>query len=273
MIAKDSTIKKWLREKAIQVHLSSPYYHSQNGQIERDIQTVLDKARTLLADTENMLNLWGYAVKYAIYTYNRTHVPQSTRMTPYEAVYGTLPDVSYLLPFYTPGVYHLTKEERKGKTWAFKAAPCRMVGYAEEGKGVYWVLTLPHMTLTKRKDCVFDESIHAALKDAQRMRSYDKAKIEDLFKRIDGTTEEEEETSVYLMHCIQDENEEHSVESLNEWMDDMLCLSNVAPIKLPHSPATLSEAFNDEDKVKWKEAVQKEVDQLKELNVFKTATE
>ena len=75
--------------------------------------------------------LWDYAVEYICYTLNRTHVPVTNMKTAYEMVMNTKPDISHLVHFYSPGVYHLTKEERKGKTLAYKVEPCRMLGYAQ----------------------------------------------------------------------------------------------------------------------------------------------
>ena len=60
----------------------------------------------------------------ACYVLNRSPSAHSSK-TPFELTHGVAPDVSHFVPFWSPGVYHLTKEERHG-TWDVKAGKCRM---------------------------------------------------------------------------------------------------------------------------------------------------
>jgi hypothetical protein len=152
------TVRQWLDEKHIKLQLSVPYKHWQNGQIERDVQNVMDMARTVMADSKAPPSYWVFAVQYACYVLNRTPVRGEDK-TPLEAITGAKPDVSHFVPFFCPGVYHCTKEERKGKPWAYKAEPCRMLGYDEATKGGYKVLKLRTHEIVTRKDCVFDDEI------------------------------------------------------------------------------------------------------------------
>ena len=70
-----------------------------------------------------LTSYWEFAVIYAVYLINIS--PSYGReITPWERVYGEKPDVSNLIAFYTPGVYHKTKEERKSP-WDWKGIPCR----------------------------------------------------------------------------------------------------------------------------------------------------
>jgi hypothetical protein len=55
------------------------------------------------------------------------------------------------VPFFTPGVYHLTKEERHS-TWDYKA----MLGYDELSRVCYKILTVPEGKILSRKDVIFD---------------------------------------------------------------------------------------------------------------------
>ncbi|KAJ1391935.1 hypothetical protein B484DRAFT_439535, partial [Ochromonadaceae sp. CCMP2298] len=109
---------------------------------------------------------WGWAVLYAVYTINRTHVPKSTCKTPWELIYKTVPCVAILVPFYTPGVYHLTRKEQKKKSWMDNAEPCRMIGYSQDDKGSYIVQNIRTGRVVKdRADCIFDETFHEVLKE------------------------------------------------------------------------------------------------------------
>jgi hypothetical protein len=158
----------WLKKQLIALQLSAPYTHDQNGMVERDMGTLLDKARSMMAQYNCPEKYWGYAVECAAYLLNRTSTPRSLDCTPFEEVFKEIPDVSHLVPFYAPGVFHLTKDERKGKTWAHKAEPCRMLGYAEGEKNSYLVLNVRTGAVTSRRDCVFDESFFQALREARQ---------------------------------------------------------------------------------------------------------
>jgi hypothetical protein len=49
----------------------------------------------------------------AAYLLNRSPVKKLNWKTPYELIMKEKPDISHVVPFYSKGFYHLTKEERK----------------------------------------------------------------------------------------------------------------------------------------------------------------
>jgi len=75
-----------------------------------------------------------------------------------ERVYGEKPDVSNLIAFYTPGVYHKTKEERKS-SWDWKRIPCRFLGYDPAGKNSFIILDLLKNKSIIRKNVKFGNSL------------------------------------------------------------------------------------------------------------------
>jgi hypothetical protein len=132
---KDSGVKEFLSmNKGIQLQLSAPYTHSQNGQVERDMQSVLDKSRTIMSAGGVPNKFWEYAVKHSclLINYSPTSKAKNGFKSPYEIVFKKVPDVTNLVSFYSPGVYHLSKDERKALKSTltnYKAAPCRMLGF------------------------------------------------------------------------------------------------------------------------------------------------
>ena len=78
-------VRRWLRQKNIQLNISQPYVHSMNGQVERDVCSIMDKARTLMASGNVPIRYWEYAVLFACYIINRTPSANMS-ITPYEAV-------------------------------------------------------------------------------------------------------------------------------------------------------------------------------------------
>jgi transposase InsO family protein len=63
-VARSKKVSQWLSEHSIQLSMSAPYKHSQNGQIERDVQSVMDKARTLMIAQDVPPMFWEYAIQF-----------------------------------------------------------------------------------------------------------------------------------------------------------------------------------------------------------------
>lgn len=94
-------ILELLTANHIKLQLSAPFAHWwQNGQIERDVQAVMDIARTLMSSFPNVpLSMWAWAVYYAAYVINRTPMTYS-HLTPFEMVTGIKPNhLSKAIPF------------------------------------------------------------------------------------------------------------------------------------------------------------------------------
>ena len=154
-------VKSWLLNNKIKLQLSAPYLHYQNGMVERQIQNVMDKARTLMIEYNVPPKYWEYAIVTACYYLNRTPNRNNTS-TPYELVTGTKPDVSHFVPFFCPGYYHVSVEERhqlRNRSWTPKAEPCRMLGYDEKSKDCYIVLNTRTRRIVSRMNCVFDVNL------------------------------------------------------------------------------------------------------------------
>jgi len=135
-ITRSSSVRKWLNKHKVRLQLSTPYKKSENGQIERDIRNVTDRARTLLSSYDVPNWFWWYAVKHAIWLINRSPTSNESNKTPLEIVYGEKPNVNEMVPFFCPGFYYITKEEREPKAdWKAKARSCRFLGYSEESLG------------------------------------------------------------------------------------------------------------------------------------------
>eukprot|EP01034_Spumella_vulgaris_P047253 gene47253-biopygen4350 len=120
-------ISNYVVSLGLSMHVSPPHVHHQNGQVERAVQSTLDKARTLLVGGGAPRQFWDYAVLMATYLLMRSP-NQKNPKTPLETLTGVVPDIGRLVPFFCPGLYHVTREERHS-TWDAKALPCRFLGY------------------------------------------------------------------------------------------------------------------------------------------------
>ena len=295
-------ITKYLIEKDIARRVSTPYTPYQNGLVERAMQKVLDKARTLLLSTSAPRHYWDYAVLLASRLINMT--PNSkTQSTPHQVITGRAPDITGLIPFYCPGVYHRTKAERDrdGGSWEPKAGLCRFLGYDEVSKGNFKILTVPGNKILSRKDCIFDRdhlqyNIKQLTDTQYRERMIDFVDFEpDLHINEDKTvvgdsvapyfplTPDEyiEESkrmprsvfspSLEELSLSQDQDQHHALFSLENFYNDFASLSVHPPIALPPDPKDLTAALLQEDGELWREAAEKEFGNFRLREILKMA--
>nr|GEV71700.1 hypothetical protein [Tanacetum cinerariifolium] len=71
----------------------------QNGVAERKNRTLIEAARTMLADSKLPTMFWTEAVRTACYVLNRVLVTSPHNKTPYALLTGNIPCVSYFKPF------------------------------------------------------------------------------------------------------------------------------------------------------------------------------
>nr|GEW12755.1 hypothetical protein [Tanacetum cinerariifolium] len=71
----------------------------QNGTAERKNKTLIEAARTFLADSLLLIPFWAEAVNTACYVQNRVLVTKPHNKTPYELLHGRLPSIGFMRPF------------------------------------------------------------------------------------------------------------------------------------------------------------------------------
>ncbi|GJR74235.1 ribonuclease H-like domain-containing protein [Tanacetum coccineum] len=74
----------------------------QNGVAERKNRTLIEAAKTMLADSLLPIPFWAEAVNIACYVQNRVLVTKPHNKTPYELLLGRTPIVSFMRPFGCP---------------------------------------------------------------------------------------------------------------------------------------------------------------------------
>ncbi|GJS50566.1 putative ribonuclease H-like domain-containing protein [Tanacetum coccineum] len=84
--------------KGIKREYSNARTPQQNG-AERKNMTLIEAARTMLADSFLPNTFWAEAVSTACYVLNRVLVTKPHNKTPYELVTGKIPIISYIRPF------------------------------------------------------------------------------------------------------------------------------------------------------------------------------
>nr|GEX28574.1 hypothetical protein [Tanacetum cinerariifolium] len=86
-------------QKGIKREFSNARTPQQNGVAERRNRTLIEAARTMLADAKLPVTFWAEAVNTACYVRNRVLVNNSQNKTPYELFNGRTPAIGCLKPF------------------------------------------------------------------------------------------------------------------------------------------------------------------------------
>ncbi|GKE41844.1 putative ribonuclease H-like domain-containing protein [Tanacetum coccineum] len=96
---KNSKLIELCGSKGIKRDYSNARTPQQNGVAERKNRTLIEAARTMLADSKLPTMFWTEAVSTACYVLNRVLVTRPHNKTPYELLSGKVPNISHLKPF------------------------------------------------------------------------------------------------------------------------------------------------------------------------------
>nr|GEX52790.1 retrovirus-related Pol polyprotein from transposon TNT 1-94 [Tanacetum cinerariifolium] len=88
--------------KEIKREFSVPRTPQQNGIAERKNKTLIETARTMLADSLLPISFWAEVVNTACYVQNRVLVTKLHNKTPYELLHGITPSIGFMRPFGCP---------------------------------------------------------------------------------------------------------------------------------------------------------------------------
>jgi hypothetical protein len=199
-----------------------------------------------MIDMNVPLEYWEYAIQASVYLLNRSPTVSLDGKTPYEVVFGDKPDISNLVPFYSLGVVHITKEERE-HTLTPKGKRCRMLGYADDYKNCYILLVEGTEQIIIRRDVKFINEKEIII------NKIDKSKLDfnPYWSEVD------------IDPYWKDSNETNNC-------SERLNAANTI-IELPNVPKNLEEAKRDPNWDKWKEAYQKEMDAFTDRGTFELA--
>nr|GEX99661.1 hypothetical protein [Tanacetum cinerariifolium] len=99
---KNYDLNQFYGMKAIKREFSVPKTPQQNGIAERKNRTLIEAARTMLADSLLPIPFWAEAVNTACYVQNRVLVTKPHNKTPYELLHGQTLSISFMRPFGCP---------------------------------------------------------------------------------------------------------------------------------------------------------------------------
>ncbi|GJW16665.1 putative ribonuclease H-like domain-containing protein [Tanacetum coccineum] len=99
---KNHAMNELCAKKGIKREFSVARTPQQNGVAERKNRTLIEAARTMLADSLLPIPFWAEAVNTACYVLNRVLVTKPQNKTPYELLIGKSPSISFMRPFGCP---------------------------------------------------------------------------------------------------------------------------------------------------------------------------
>nr|GEU76996.1 hypothetical protein [Tanacetum cinerariifolium] len=99
---KNFDLNQFCEFNGIKKEFSVPRTPQQNGAAERKNKTLIEAARTMLADLLLPILFLAKAVNTACYTQNRVLVTKPDNKTPYELLHGRTPSIGFMRPFGCP---------------------------------------------------------------------------------------------------------------------------------------------------------------------------
>ncbi|GJS35143.1 zinc finger, CCHC-type containing protein [Tanacetum coccineum] len=130
---KNQLMNEFCAKKGIKREYSIARTPQQNGVAERKNRTLIEAARTMLADSLLPIQFWAEAVNTACYVLNRVLVTKPQMKTPYEILMGRSPNISFMRPFGCP-LTILNTLDQLGK-FDGKSEEGYLLGYSTSSKG------------------------------------------------------------------------------------------------------------------------------------------
>nr|GEW66222.1 retrovirus-related Pol polyprotein from transposon TNT 1-94 [Tanacetum cinerariifolium] len=96
---RNKEMNEFCSQKGIKREFSNARTPQQNGVAKRRNRTLIEAARTMLADAKLPVTFWAKAVNTVCYVQNRVLVNKSQNKTPYKLFNGRSPDIGFLKPF------------------------------------------------------------------------------------------------------------------------------------------------------------------------------
>ena len=258
----------YLQSKGINHELSAPYSPAQNGVAERFNRTLMESARTMMAQAELPECYWAEAVATATYLRNRVPTRSLKSTTPYEKWFERKPDLSHIRVFGCMCYAYIPEVNKKGKL-SNKAEKLRFIGYSLQTKG-YRLIDESTSKVLVRRDVICNES------DFQYNSS--KTKVTD-----EGTTTSHEQVMVPedeepIELPIEPQPQEQVVQEqqhryprrqrtapVRYGIDEFVDTAFLDEVQI-EEPKGIEEALKDQE---WKEAADSEYQSLMENETWK----
>nr|GEV87177.1 ribonuclease H-like domain-containing protein [Tanacetum cinerariifolium] len=99
---KNNDLNQFCRMKRTRKECSVPKTPQQNGIVKRKNRTLIEAARTMLADSLLPIPFWAKVVNTTCYVQNKVLVTKPHNKTPYKLLHGRIPSIGFMRPFGCP---------------------------------------------------------------------------------------------------------------------------------------------------------------------------
>ena len=246
--------KDHLKTCGIRHELTIPKTPEQNGAAERLNRTLVEKTRAMLLDAKLPQSYWAKAIATANYLRNRSPFSAIDGMTPHQAWYGRKPGAEHLRVFGCAAYTHVPKDER-GKLDS-KTKWCILLGYGSVQKGYRLIDPVTRKILHSR-NVKFNEYETGK----QAMQDEQPAPHQVELDLVDGSESDEEERDIEPGARRSDRDRKQT---------DFF--GNRVSVAISNEPTTFDEATSCPEKAKWTEAMNKEMQSLKDNDVWELTT-
>ncbi|BET01095.1 Reverse transcriptase (RNA-dependent DNA polymerase) [Nesidiocoris tenuis] len=296
------SVRKILQEKGIRHRTTMPYTPEQSGCSERDNRTVVEVARTLMHSHEEFPQaLWAEMINTAAYILNRSGVSSIPNKSPHELWIGNKPNIKNLRIIGSVCYAHIPKQQRK--KMSKKAVKGILIGY-ENNEG-YRIWCKETNKLIRSRDVVFNEaplpsdsnvplrSLFDTVEsdeDRQVLQPEENSEAEEISEPVENpvtTTDAPQICDEEIPGNLQEISEEsESVDCQDDFhefspmklrdrstlrkpqrFEDyiMTLVNEIAEVK---TPDTYKEAMKSENREKWIEAMNSEMNSLTQMKTW-----
>jgi transposase InsO family protein len=226
---KNARIDKYCDDKGIKHEFSSKYTSEQNDIVERKNRTLIDMARSMLAEYNVSDSYWAEAINTACHSSNRLYCHKLLKKTPYELLIGRKPNISYFRVFGCK-CYILRKGSRLSK-FEKKCDEGFLLGYSSNSKA-YRVFNKTHGIIEEAYDVEFDET-NGSQDESDNLDDVDGTQLRHAMKTVAigeiKPKEDDDENSVVIIPSSSTLNEENHQSQHN----DEICWNLLSAARRP----------------------------------------
>jgi len=150
----NNTWEQYRNDEGLIFEFTTPYAHQQNGVAEKGMQTILEAARSILAESGLPTKYWADAIQTVVYVKNFLPSPRQPNKIPAELWHGQRQDVSHLHPFGCMAYAHIPLDLNISKLQP-RSVWVTLLGY--NGRNGYKLLDRSTGAMFLSRDVIFEE--------------------------------------------------------------------------------------------------------------------
>jgi len=179
----NNTFECFLKNKGILHEYSAAYVHEENGRIENWNRIVQENIRTLLIQGRLPAKFWSFAGRAMVHVHNRM-LTSKLQVSPWERLFGSIPNLEDLRVFGCRGFSHVERETRKKLDYT--SVPVIFLGYSDFRDGYYVMNTSTNRIYFTRSFVADEESFLSSQETGERDN-----RIREEIMNLDVVSEEE----------------------------------------------------------------------------------